>query len=137
MIHLRSSPGLVDRGKLDPSRPFSPPCQKVRTIVFEIEVHGTSSTALLDHANLKLTSALNQHSASVLHVSVKLEDLNGRSKGHDKRCHITVKVKHDDPVIVEEIDDDMYLAVSRAADRVKQVVGRHHDKKMAKLHGRA
>jgi ribosome-associated translation inhibitor RaiA len=48
-----------------------------------------------------------------------------------------VKLRKDEPVIVEELDDDMYLAISRAADRVKQVIGRHHDRKLSKLHGKA
>lgn len=105
--------------------------------MLDISVHGVTSPALVDHTQQRLTAALDQLADHVVNVQVKLEDLNGRSKGQDKRCQVVVKLKHDEPVVVDEVDDDMYLAISRAADRVKNVVGRKHQKKLDKLHGKA
>jgi putative sigma-54 modulation protein len=104
--------------------------------VLDIKVHGVTSPALIEHAEARISAALDQHEERVVSVNVKLEDINGRSKGQDKRCHVTVKFKREEPVIVDEVDDDMYAAVSNAADRVKNVVGRHHEKHMDKLHGK-
>lgn len=106
--------------------------------MLDISVHGVTSPALIEHTNQRLTAALDQHADHVVSVTVKLEDLNGHSrKGNDKRCHVTVKLRKDEPIIVEEMDDDLYLAISRAADRVKNVAGRKHERKMDKLHGKA
>ncbi|MCC7409509.1 MAG: hypothetical protein IT442_15705, partial [Phycisphaeraceae bacterium] len=46
----------------------------------------------------------------------------------DKGCDIEVKLLHLEPVLVKQEHEDLYLAISTAADRVKVAVGRKLDK---------
>lgn len=100
-----------------------------------VQVIGTTSPALVDHVNAQIGGAITALEDRTDTITVKLEDLNGTSKGHDKRCHVTVRLRKEEPIIVEEINDDMYNAISKAANRLKNVVNRKHDKRMEKLHG--
>lgn len=102
----------------------------------EVQVHGTTSPALNEHVNQQIMGALAPMLSRVDNVQVKLEDVNGRSKGeNDKRCLVTVRIKHQDPVVIDESNGDMYNAVKKAAVRLKNVLGKKHDKLMEKMHG--
>lgn len=91
-----------------------------------ITITGTSSEAIQQHVVARLTAALNQHATTVRDVMVHLDDLNGPRKGsQDKRCQIIVQFANRAPsIVIDERDDDLYNAVSAAADRVKQAAGR-------------
>lgn len=104
--------------------------------MLDIQVHGTRSEALVDHVSQQVSAALAPMESLVQNVLVRLSDENGRSKGNDdKRCHVTVFLKRTDPVVIDEANGDMYHAVSKAADRLKNVIAKRHDKRMEKLHG--
>lgn len=102
----------------------------------DVQVHGTTSPALNEHVQNQIGAALVPMEHVVDSVMVRLADVNGRSKGdNDKHCHVTVRIKREEPVIIEEANGDLYHAVSKAADRLKNVMARRHDKRMEKLHG--
>lgn len=98
----------------------------------ELTVHGHHvpvSEALATHAEDRFGAALGQHNGWVTTVVLRLEDLNGPKGGIDKRCHATINLKAGGTVVLEEVSDDLYAAISTVADRAKQTVGR----KVAKM----
>lgn len=57
-------------------------------------------------------------------VEVHLSDDNGRRGGVDKRCRIRVQLHHQADVLVDDVETDLYLAMSRATDRAGRTVSR-------------
>jgi ribosome-associated translation inhibitor RaiA len=47
----------------------------------------------------------------------------------DKHFRVTVQILDGGSVLVEETADDAYAAANRAADRIKQAVGREIDRR--------
>ncbi|MBI1338403.1 MAG: hypothetical protein GC164_15785 [Phycisphaera sp.] len=84
--------------------------------------------AIAEHVEQRMTHALNQHDKHVQGVEVVLEDVNGPKGGVDKICKATALFEKLHPVIVEERGEDLYLTVSKTADRIKVAVGRMLDK---------
>lgn len=100
-----------------------------------IEVHGSTSPALEEHVHNKIGKALEPVAVRVQKVAVMLEDMNGLSKAPGMRCHVTVKCKGEEPLVIDEVDEDMYQAIAKAGNRIKNVVSKKHDKRLEKLHG--
>jgi putative sigma-54 modulation protein len=94
-----------------------------------IEICGTTSSRLNEHINTRFQSALDRHDGRVGIVSVRLADLNGPKGGVDKHFRVTVQILDGGSVLVEETADDAYAAANRAADRIKQAVGREIDRR--------
>ena len=101
----------------------------------EIEIQGNTSDALGEHVTARLEAAVDQHAWRVGAVHVRLSDLNGPKGGVDQSCKVTVQLKPTGSIIVEETSQDMYSAVSLAADRVKQAVGRAMERRKDRKHG--
>lgn len=57
-------------------------------------------------------------------VDVTLSDLNGPRGGVDKRCLIKVSLDGLRPVVIEDVQPDLYLAIDRAAGRASRTVVR-------------
>ncbi len=96
-----------------------------------LRIHGHHlevSDALDAHITDRFKAALDQLDHMVHEITVRLEDVNGPKGGVNKRCHATVHLRAGGTVVVEETQPDMYAAVSLAADRVKNVVGRKVEK---------
>ena len=55
-------------------------------------------------------------------VDVTLSDLNGPRGGVDKRCLVKVSIDGLRPVVVEDIQSDLYMAIDRAASRASRTV---------------
>lgn len=91
-----------------------------------ITLTGTTSEAIEQHTAARLSAALDQHAEHVRDVMVHLDDVNGPRKGsRDKRCQVIVQFLNRVPaLVIDERDDDLYTAISNAADRVKQAAGR-------------
>lgn len=87
--------------------------------------HNVELTDSLDaHITDRFKAALDQYDRIVQEITVRLEDVNGPKGGVDKRCHVTIHLRSGSTVVVDEVQADMFAAVSVAADRSKQVVGR-------------
>ncbi len=95
-----------------------------------ITITGKTSEAIEQHVAARLTAALNQHESNVRDVMVHLDDVNGPRKGsRDKRCQVIVQFANRAPsIVIDERDDDLYNAISAAADRIKQAAGRALEK---------
>lgn len=102
----------------------------------EVQVHGTTSEALIEHVNTHIGASVAALESRIDGITVRLEDVNGAKKSeNDKRCLVTVRIKKEEPVVIDEANGDMYNAVSKAAVRLKNVINRKHDRRMEKLHG--
>ena len=83
------------------------------------------SDTIDSHIRGRFGAALDQHADHVRNVAVTLRDENGPRGGVDKSClvQIDLNTQHE-PVIIKKLNDDLYLAVTAAADAVKRTVGR-------------
>lgn len=79
-------------------------------------------------ARTRLEFALGRFAGRVRSVSVSLTDLNGPRGGIDKKCLIAVRLERPPRVIVvEDVDADAAVVVSRAAERTARAVARAVD----------
>lgn len=98
----------------------------------QLKVHGQNielTDAISSHVQTRFTAALDKHDRQVDDVTVRLQDLNGPKGGVDMRCHATIHLRWGNPVIVEQVGEDMYAAISVAADRAKDVVAREVERR--------
>lgn len=100
-----------------------------------IEVHGSTSPALEEQVHNKIGKALEPLGPQVQKVSVTLKDMNGLSKAPGMSCHVTINIKGEPSLVIDEVDEDMYQAIAKAGNRIKNVVSKKHDKRLEKLHG--
>lgn len=83
------------------------------------------SEAIDMHVRDRLAAALDQHQSHVRSVAVTVRDENGPRGGIDKSCLLQVFLDtRREPVIIRKLHENMYLAVTDAADAVKRTVGR-------------
>lgn len=76
----------------------------------------------------RLRFALGRLDEKILHVTVRLSDINGPRGGIDKHCHLHVALKQVPDVVIEDTEADVFVAVTRAADRAGRAVLRRLDK---------
>jgi len=86
-----------------------------------MEIRGRNlwlTPALLDHVERRLHGALGRR---IRRVTVRLFDGNGDHGGPDKQCRIVVQTAAPGgAVVVDDVDEDLYAAVSRAATRASE-----------------
>lgn len=82
------------------------------------------SDALDVHIANKLGLALNRFRERIGAVTVRFIDVNGPRGGVDKRCRMMVEIPGHKAVVVEAIDADAYVAITRAASRLDEQVSR-------------
>ena len=79
-------------------------------------------------ARIRLEFALGRFAGRVRSVSVSLTDVNGPRGGIDKKCLVAVRLERPPRVIViEDVDADAAVVVSRAAERTARAVARAVD----------
>jgi len=90
-----------------------------------IQCRGFSLTgAISGHVRKRLDFLLGHGIRRVRRVTVTLSDLNGPRGGVDKRCLIKVSIDGLPPVIIEDVQSDLYAAIDRAAGRASRTVAR-------------
>lgn len=97
----------------------------------ELRVHGANievTDAITSHVQTRFMAALDKHERHVEDVTIRLEDINGPKGGVDMRCQATIHLRPGDMIVVEEVEADLYAAISVAADRAKHVVSRRLDR---------
>lgn len=80
--------------------------------------------SLREYVEYRLAFALSPFQDRIRGVVVVLSDINGPRGGIDKRCLLQVRLRGLSELIIEETEADFQIAVSRAADRAKRVLGR-------------
>jgi putative sigma-54 modulation protein len=90
-----------------------------------IQCRGFSLTsAIAARVRKRLDFLLGRGFNRLRRVDVTLSDLNGPRRGVDKRCLIKVSIDGLRPVVVEDIQSDLYMAIDRAAGRASRTVVR-------------
>lgn len=92
-----------------------------------IEIHCRDfvlTDALQEHVLKRLGFTLSRASSHVRRVDVTLADLNGPRGGIDKRCLVQIRLDGQQPVVVQDIQSDLYSAIDRAAGRAGRTVMR-------------
>jgi ribosome-associated translation inhibitor RaiA len=74
------------------------------------------------HVQKRLGFTLGRCAERVRRVDVTLSDLNGPRGGIDKRCLVKIRLNSLPPVVVEDIQTDLYSAVDRATSRAGRAV---------------
>ena len=80
--------------------------------------------AILSRVEARIRSALGPFSRWVLKATVRLEDVNADHGGDDKRCAIVVALRRHGVEIAEATNADLYVAIDKAADRMRRSVRR-------------
>lgn len=98
----------------------------------DIQARGFRLTeGLRTQAERRVRFALGSTSGRVRSVVMRLADENGPRGGLDKRCTIRATLAGAPPVIIEQQEADLYVAIDRAADRVGRAVSRRLEKTSA------
>jgi len=92
---------------------------------FNIQARGFKLTdSLRNLAERRLRFALGSTSTHVRSIAMRLADENGPRGGVDKRCTIRATLSGAPPVVIEQQESDLYVAIDRAADRAGRTVSR-------------
>lgn len=93
----------------------------------QLVIHGRHmelSQSLRSHASSRLLAALDRHESCVQRVDVRLSDAHGPRGGVDKNCEILIDSPRIGRLVITETGDDLYAAITRAAHRAKELLGR-------------
>jgi putative sigma-54 modulation protein len=91
----------------------------------DIQARGFKLTdGLRNQAERRVRFALGSSSSKVRRIVMSLADENGPRGGVDKRCTIRANLSGSPPVIIEQQESDLYVAIDRAADRVARTLSR-------------
>ena len=99
----------------------------------DIQARGFRLTeGLRTQAERRVRFALGSTSGRVRSVVMRLADENGPRGGVDKRCTIRANLPGGPPVIIEQQEADLYVAIDRAADRAGRAVSRRLERASAR-----
>ena len=92
---------------------------------FQLDVRAQGfelTDALRQYAIDHVAARLAKHARSIQAVIMRFDDVNGVKGGEDKRCRIEVLLRRRNPIVTEEIAQDLRAAMDRAADRSELAV---------------
>lgn len=90
-----------------------------------IRSHGFPMTdSLRDYTERRLRFALSNATGNVNAVTVVLSDINGPRGGRDKCCRVRISAKDRQVMVIDDVEDNLYLAIDRAVDRSGRTVAR-------------
>ena len=91
----------------------------------DIQARGFKLTeAIRQHTERRLRFAMGSTQYGPKGISVRLSDENGPRGGVDKLCFIQVTFPGASPVVIEDVQSNLYTAIDRAADRAGRTVAR-------------
>lgn len=90
------------------------------------------SPADREYLRHKLDQKLGKFAAAVYRTSVRVEDVNGRRGGVDKRCRIKVVLVGLPTVVVEDHHQSLKGAMDRALARMERTVRKATDRRRSK-----
>ena len=94
------------------------------------------TTAMRQHIERRVLFALGWADYQVKKVEVRLSDLNGPRGGEDKLCQIQILATGVPQVVIQDVEDDVYVAIDRAADRAGHALARRLEKIREHRHSR-
>lgn len=98
-------------------------------MITKIQTQGLELTdGLRDYTQKRVAYALSHSTQHIQRIQVRLMDINGPRGGVDKRCQIEVHLKGLSTVVVEDIEDDLYVAIDRAVERMGRTITRRLSK---------
>jgi len=87
--------------------------------------HGIEANySLRDYVQRRLLFAFARFSTRIRKIGVRLHDVNGDRGGTDQCCRIMVRLIPTGTIVIEDIDEDLFTAIDRAADRAGRAVAR-------------
>lgn len=90
-----------------------------------IQARGFDLTeGIREHTRKRLQFALGWANHEVRSITVYLSDVNGPRGGNDKRCRIQIPIAGSRDVVIEDAEDDLYVAINRAAERTERTMAR-------------
>lgn len=90
-----------------------------------IQAQGFDLTeGIREHTRKRLQFTLGWDRHEVRSVTVYLSDVNGPRGGNDKRCRIQIPIVGSRDVVIEDVEDDLYVAINRAAERTERTMAR-------------
>lgn len=87
--------------------------------------------ALDEYVRLRIRHALGRFQEWVEHVAVSMRDDNGPRGGIDKRVQVRIGLRGLQPVMIEERDSDLYMAIGRSSLRAERQVARSLERRRA------
>ena len=75
------------------------------------------SEGLRQHTERCLNFGLDWAEQDVNRVVITLSDINGPRGGNDKRCQIRIPLPRMCAIVIEDIADDVQVAIARSVDR--------------------
>ena len=104
----------------------------------DIKTSGLDLTdGLREHTERRLGFALDRAHHDVSTITVRLSDINVPRGGADKRCQIQIPLPHQNGVVIEETDADLYVAIDRAASRAGNTLARQLARRHRQTSGRS
>lgn len=79
---------------------------------------------LREHAERSLNFGLDWAAQDIERIVVTLSDINGPRGGNDKRCQLRIPLPRIRDVVIEEVADDLQVAIARAVDRASRSLER-------------
>ena len=83
---------------------------------------------------IQFTLSWSQH--CLQKVTLRLDDINGPKGGADKSCRIQIPVTGGKPVVIEEVQSNLYIAIDRAIERAGRALSRRLARKREHDHTR-
>jgi len=84
----------------------------------------TLTNGMRDHINRRIQFALSWADHHMDQITLNLRDINGPKGGSDKSCRIQIRSPGSKTIVVEEIQNDLYIAIDRAIERAARALTR-------------
>lgn len=82
------------------------------------------TAALSAYARKRIDFKLGFALDRVSRLMVRFSDINGSRGGKDKCCLLELRVKGASDIVVEDVKDDLYVAIDRAVERARRALVR-------------
>jgi len=89
--------------------------------------------SLKRYTQLRIRFALTRFEERVQRVSMWLSDVNGPKGGKDKQCRLQVALAGNTSVVIEDVHENLYVAINRAIERAGHSVVRRLDRQQNRL----
>jgi putative sigma-54 modulation protein len=91
------------------------------------------SRSLKVYTQRRIRFALTRFEERIQRVSMWLSDVNGPKGGKDKHCRLHVALAGNTSIVIEDIHENLYVAINRAIDRAGQSLVRKLDRQQSRL----